>query len=134
LIYIIEKGNLISRGYELLDQESRDKLPGLYSQVEKGLDALVQVKFFTPDSSWSWYVTEFDGNDLFFGLVIGLEIELGYFSLQELEDDQQKTRFYLRHSSKEFFLLAFWLIGILSDQLYLPCLRSYSGLSRRCCM
>jgi hypothetical protein len=30
-------------------------------------------------------VTEFDGEDLFFGLVQGLEEELGYFSLSELE-------------------------------------------------
>jgi hypothetical protein len=30
-------------------------------------------------------VTEFDGEDLLFGLVQGLEEELGYFSLSELE-------------------------------------------------
>jgi hypothetical protein len=29
--------------------------------------------------------TEFDGNDTFFGLVDGLEKELGYFSLSELQ-------------------------------------------------
>ena len=28
---------------------------------------------------------EFDGSDIFFGLVIGFETELGYFSLSELE-------------------------------------------------
>ncbi|MCL4386455.1 MAG: DUF2958 domain-containing protein [Cyanobacteria bacterium] len=43
------------------------------------------MKFFTPDSNWSWYVTEFDGVDLFFGLVDGFEKELGYFSLSEIE-------------------------------------------------
>jgi hypothetical protein len=57
-------------GKYLLDQESREKLPGLYSGEEKGLDALAQVKFFTPDSNWTWYASEFDGNDLFFGLVV----------------------------------------------------------------
>ena len=46
---------------------------------------MVQVKFFTPDAQWTWYATEFDGEDLFFGLVVGLETELGYFSLLELE-------------------------------------------------
>ncbi len=71
-------------GENLLDDESREKLPPLYTGEEQGLDALAQVKFFTPDSSWSWFASEFDGDDLFFGLVIGLEIELGYFSLQEL--------------------------------------------------
>ena len=43
------------------------------------------VKFFTPDSSWSWYGSEFDGEDIFFGLVIGFVAEFGYFSLSELE-------------------------------------------------
>ena len=72
-------------GKNLLDAESRARLPELYSGEEQGLDALAQVKFFTPDSSWSWFATEFDGEDLFFGLVVGFEIELGYFSLAELQ-------------------------------------------------
>ena len=31
------------------------------------------------------YASEFDGEDILIGLVIGLEIELGYFSLAELK-------------------------------------------------
>jgi len=50
------------------------------------MDAQAMVKFFTPDSNWTWYASEFDGEDIFFGLVIGFEIELGYFSLSELEE------------------------------------------------
>ena len=50
------------------------------------MDAVAQVKFFTPDSSWTWYASEFDGEDIFFGLVIGHFVELGYFSLAELEE------------------------------------------------
>lgn len=73
-------------GENLLDDASREKLPPLYSQEEKGLDALAQVKFFTPDSNWTWYASEFDGEDLFFGLVSGFEVELGYFSLSELKE------------------------------------------------
>ncbi len=46
---------------------------------------MAHVKFFTPDSNWTWYATEFDGQDTFFGLVDGLDKELGYFSLAELE-------------------------------------------------
>jgi hypothetical protein len=57
----------------------------LYNCKEKGLEAQALVKFFTPDSNWTWYASEFDGEDIFFGLVVGLEIELGYFSLSELE-------------------------------------------------
>jgi len=73
-------------GRNLLDQESREKLPELYSGEEKGLDTLAQVKFFTPDAQWTWYASEFDGEDIFFGLVIGFEIELGYFSLKEMRE------------------------------------------------
>lgn len=80
-----ERGNQIPRGHQLLTQEMRQKLPELYSGEEQGLDALAQAKFFTPDSFWSWYASEFDGDDIFFGLVSGLELELGYFSLKELE-------------------------------------------------
>jgi hypothetical protein len=72
-------------GDNLLDDESREKLPPLYSGEEQGLDGLAHVKFFTPDSSWSWFASEFDGEDIFFGLVDGLELELGYFSLKELQ-------------------------------------------------
>jgi hypothetical protein len=70
---------------KLLTQENRKQLPLLYSQENKGGDAIARVKFFTPDSSWTWYATEFDGEDTFFGLVDGLEMELGYFSLSELQ-------------------------------------------------
>jgi hypothetical protein len=73
-------------GEYLLDQDSREKLPPLYSGEEKDLDALAQVKFFTPDSNWTWYASEYDGEDTLFGLVSGMEVELGYFSLQELRD------------------------------------------------
>ena len=72
-------------GENLLDDESREKLPPLYSGEEQGLDALAQVKFFTPDAQWTWYASEFDGDDIFFGLVNGLELEFGYFSLKELQ-------------------------------------------------
>jgi hypothetical protein len=68
----------------LLDAQSRERLPKLYTGEHLGLQALAQVKFFTPDASWTWYASEFDGGDIFFGLVVGFEIELGYFSLSEL--------------------------------------------------
>ena len=72
-------------GDNLLDLDSREKLPALYSGEALGLLAVALVKFFTPDSSWSWYASEFDGEDIFFGLVDGLDMELGYFSLSELQ-------------------------------------------------
>jgi hypothetical protein len=72
-------------GEYLLDTESREKLPKLYESEEYGLEAKALVKFFTPDSNWTWYASEFDGEDIFFGLVSGFEVELGYFSLKELQ-------------------------------------------------
>ena len=68
---------------KLLTKELRGKLPPLYS-TEKDKDPPAVVKFFTPDSNWTWYATEFDGEDRFFGLVDGFDKELGYFSLSEL--------------------------------------------------
>ncbi|GAH87664.1 unnamed protein product [marine sediment metagenome] len=50
----------------------------------------VIAKFFTPDGSWTWYAVEFDGEDLFFGLVDGFEKEWGYFSLKELQSIRGK--------------------------------------------
>ena len=76
---------LIHPGQQLMTEEIREQLPDLGENEEKGLEALARVKYFTPDSNWTWYVSEFDGEDLFFGMVIGFEIELGYFSLRELQ-------------------------------------------------
>ena len=70
---------------ELLPAELRRKLPNLYAQEQLGPDAIAYAKYFTPDSNWTWYATEFDGKDTFFGLVDGYEKELGYFSLLELK-------------------------------------------------
>jgi Protein of unknown function (DUF2958) len=60
---------------------------------------MVVCKFFTPDADWTWYAIEGSPVDedgyydtdkekvdfLFFGLVSGIAVELGYFSLAELE-------------------------------------------------
>jgi hypothetical protein len=73
------------RGHKLVTEEIRKALPALYSQDGKGDQAVAYVKFFSPYTNWTWYGTEFDGDDTFFGLVIGFETELGYFSLSELE-------------------------------------------------
>lgn len=72
---------------ELLPQELRSKLPPLYA-TENEKDPMVWVKFFYPDFSWTWYGIEFDGTDTFFGLVDGDEMELGYFSLTDLQRNQ----------------------------------------------
>lgn len=73
---------------ELLTAELRAQLPALYAQ-EKETDPMVYAKFFTPWSDWTWFVMEGqqdDGDFIFFGLVCGFERELGYFSLNELQE------------------------------------------------
>jgi hypothetical protein len=91
----------------LLDEVSRKLLPPLYSQESLGIAAKAVVKFFTPDANWTWYATEASvlldddtykplqeiaADDphiaavIFFGLVSGYELELGYFTLEELEE------------------------------------------------
>jgi hypothetical protein len=45
---------------ELLPDKIKSTLPPLYSQ-EHVEDPIVHVKYFTPDSSWTWYATEGSG-------------------------------------------------------------------------
>lgn len=73
---------------KLLPPELRENLPKLYEQ-EGTRDPVVHIKFFFPAADWTWFVTEGqqEGDDFtFFGYVIGLEREWGYFSLRELEE------------------------------------------------
>ncbi len=81
-------------GHQLLTQEIRKELPPLYAQESKSGKAVAYLKLFTPDSSWTWYITEGSpitddsGSEVdfhFFGLVDGHEKELGYAALSELE-------------------------------------------------
>jgi hypothetical protein len=82
------------RGMKLLPQEIRKILPPLYAQDGKGGRAIAYIKYFTPSSSWTWYITEGSpisdesGKEVdfhFFGLVDGQAKELGYVALSELE-------------------------------------------------
>lgn len=61
-------------------------IPDLYA-TEGSLNPVAYVKLFTPDSNWTWYIIEFSKDDAntCYGYVQGLESELGYFSLLELE-------------------------------------------------
>lgn len=74
---------------KLLTAENRKKLPTLGEQEGKGFDAVAYVKFFG-GGRWTWYATEFDGEDEFFGYVVsGLGPdcdEWGYFRLSELQE------------------------------------------------
>lgn len=74
-------------GHVLMNAEIEAQLPALYANEGMGLDAIAPVKYFHALSGWTWYATEYDPQrKLFFGLVDGFELELGYFHLQELEE------------------------------------------------
>lgn len=79
---------------KLMTKELYNKIPALYTNEGKNpKDVKVVVKFFDPTGSWTWYATEGqqEGDDfIFFGLVRGLENELGYFSLKELKSIKGK--------------------------------------------
>jgi len=75
---------------ELLTPELRQQLPPLYSQ-EHEKDPMVICKFFHPLSNMTWYATEGspEGDDfIFFGWVHSASPELGYFSLNEMQEVQ----------------------------------------------
>ena len=92
-------------GRILLPDTLKERMLSLYSQ-EHEPDPLVVCKFFDPVGSWTWYATEgspvdedgyYDTNKpkvdyLFFGLVVGFEKELGYFSLHELQTLKEGMR------------------------------------------
>ena len=63
-----------------------ENIPDLY-ETERSLNPICQVKIFTPDAQWTWYIIEISKEDksTCYGYVVGFESELGYFSLKELE-------------------------------------------------
>jgi hypothetical protein len=76
---------------KLLTEEIKKILPALYSQDEVP-DPLVVVKYFTPDSSWTWLIIEGSVQEnadwMFFCKAISHlcpDGELGYVMLSELE-------------------------------------------------
>lgn len=78
---------------ELLTEELREQLPPLYRQTGNK-NPYVYIKYFLPDSYWTWFVTEGspEGNDyLFYGYVIGFEREWKSFYLSELEIEEGPT-------------------------------------------
>ena len=71
---------------KLIPQTLLSDIPDLYATEEEN-NPLCHVKLFTPDSNWTWYIIEFSKADrsTCYGYVQGLDSELGYFTLEELE-------------------------------------------------
>lgn len=103
---------------KLLTKEIIDRMPGPRAQ-ENVADPIAYAKFFSCRNGWTWYATEawqvvvdaatgefIEERDLraprkpgekiediiFFGKVIGIETELGNFSLKEFEQLNAKSR------------------------------------------
>lgn len=98
---------------KLMTKEIEKKLPKLYANEKKQpSEILVVAKYFAPWGNWTWYVTEGDkiGDDWqFFGMVHGMEKELGYFALSELEDTTgpfgltiERDMYFGKHYLSEF--------------------------------
>jgi hypothetical protein len=74
---------------KLVTQEIARKIPALYAQ--DGVDnPTVYLKLFTPSSSWTWLVTEYDpASGQAFGFaydsLFPMGAELGYISIPELQ-------------------------------------------------
>lgn len=76
------------RGHDLVSREARVNLPAIGSTDGEGFAALAQVKLFCPSGRYTFFVTEFDGDDLLYGWCVsplGADCdEWGYASLAEL--------------------------------------------------
>lgn len=77
---------------ELMTKELEDKFAKQICTDDKSeKEVLVLAHYFS--NSWNWWATEYDPESRrFFGLVRGFEIELGYFSLDELEENSCNVR------------------------------------------
>ena len=70
---------------KLIPDEILSSIPDLY-ETESLLNPICHAKLFTPDSNWSWFIIEYSTDtNTCYGYVQGLDSELGYFQLSELE-------------------------------------------------
>ena len=65
-----------------IETEARKQYP-----QGSSLDQKVVAKFFDPTSQWTWYLMNQDPDnpDYLWGIVKGFEVEMGSFSLRELQ-------------------------------------------------
>lgn len=71
---------------DLIHKQLLSEIPDLYG-TENMLDPICQIKLFLADVNWTWYIIEIskEDKDYCFGYVVGLESELGYFTLSEIK-------------------------------------------------
>ena len=73
---------------ELLDPTDLKRLTPLYSTHSDPLGAQVIFRFFNTRTNDAWFITEFDGRDIMYGLRFTHEgdTQLGWFSYSELNN------------------------------------------------
>ncbi len=71
---------------ELLTKDLSEQAQQQYP-LGSDMDQLIVAKFFDPQGSWSWYLMNQDPEDpdYLWGIVDGFEVEMGSFSLGELQ-------------------------------------------------
>ena len=69
---------------ELLPEKLKSKFPSI-EEAKASKDPLIVAKYFHPMSNWTWYAAGYtDG--IFWGLVDGHYVEMGIFSLEEMQE------------------------------------------------
>jgi hypothetical protein len=84
MITVKGQANTEGQSMELLTAEIKVQLQKQY-QMGSDMEQMVVCKFFNPCGSWSWFAMNFDGDDYIWGIVDGFEVEMGSFSLSELQ-------------------------------------------------
>ena len=76
------------RRHKLMTKVIAEKVPKLNETEDQGYQAEVVVKYFSPYTGYTFFVTEFDGDDVLFGYCLSPAFpdcdEWGYDSLREL--------------------------------------------------
>lgn len=96
---------------KLMTQEIERKAQAQYGQGSDMAQKVV-AKFFDPCSQWTWYVMNQDPEDpdYLWGIVKGFEVEVGSFSLSELQSFRgqfglgiERDRFFTIVPAREVF-------------------------------
>ncbi len=88
---IIQKQKFNVKDKKMLPiDKNLQNMPPLYAQ-ESVVHPILYARYYLKECDWGWYVMEYSPlQQLCFGLVVGDEMELGYFCLDELERLQQR--------------------------------------------
>ena len=72
---------------KLLTKEITEKATKQYDKGSDMDDQMIVAKFFNPMGDWTWYLMNLDKDeDYAWGIVDGDAVEMGSFSMKELQD------------------------------------------------